>query len=90
MRAALEAMKVTLNPRTWNIPYKVRFIPLNSVPFTRERTTRGIFSSGMGDRFAFYSRFKGKKLGLIFGRLWGMFVKMRWGGTFLIQEYKFI
>lgn len=68
----------------------MRFIPLNSVPFTRERTTRGIFSSGMGNRFAFYSRFKGKKLGLIFGRLWGMFVKMRWGGTFLIQEYKFV
>lgn len=41
----------------------------------RERTTRGIFSLRRGGRFAFYSQFKAKKLGLIFGQLWGMLVK---------------
>lgn len=42
----------------------------------RGRERRGeYFLWRRGGRFAFYSRFKAKKLGLIFGRLWGMLVK---------------
>lgn len=52
-----------------NIPYKVRFIPLNFVlPFTRGDTTRGVvFFGGRGKGSRFIAGFVGGKLGLIFG-----------------------